>query len=61
MSVDSSRPVVVIGGAIGMGRAAMDNFLERLPGRPITYTAYESQAAAPRTRSRRRRAGTTTW
>ncbi|GHJ44225.1 acyl-CoA dehydrogenase [Catellatospora sp. TT07R-123] len=38
-----------VGGSVGIARAAMDNFMERLPGRPITYTGYESQAAAPLT------------
>ncbi|MCI4061227.1 acyl-CoA dehydrogenase family protein [Micromonospora sp. R77] len=35
--------------ALGLGRAARDAFFERLPGRKITYTSYESQAEAPLT------------
>ena len=31
----------------GIARGAMDLFLQRLPGRKITYTDYASQAAAP--------------
>lgn len=38
-----------VGSVLGMARAAMETFLERLPNRKITYTGYESQAAAPRT------------
>jgi alkylation response protein AidB-like acyl-CoA dehydrogenase len=38
-----------IGGSVGIARAAMDNFMERLPSRKITYTAYESQREAPLT------------
>ncbi|ACU37940.1 acyl-CoA dehydrogenase family protein [Actinosynnema pretiosum subsp. pretiosum] len=34
---------------LGMARAAREVFLERLPGRKITYTDYESQAEAPLT------------
>lgn len=37
------------GAAIGMARAAMSAFLERLPGRKITYTDYTSQREAPLT------------
>ncbi|WP_433550373.1 acyl-CoA dehydrogenase family protein [Micromonospora zamorensis] len=33
--------------ALGLARAAKDAFLERLPGRKITYTTYENQAEAP--------------
>lgn len=33
--------------ALGLARAALDAFTERLPGRKITYTDYESQSAAP--------------
>ncbi|NES30212.1 acyl-CoA dehydrogenase [Micromonospora terminaliae] len=33
--------------ALGLARAAKDAFLERLPGRKITYTSYENQAEAP--------------
>ncbi|WP_326555979.1 acyl-CoA dehydrogenase family protein [Micromonospora sp. NBC_01813] len=36
-----------IGTAVGLAQAARDNFLERLPSRGITYTAYESQSTAP--------------
>ncbi|NBE49979.1 acyl-CoA dehydrogenase family protein [Streptomyces boluensis] len=35
--------------ALGMAKAAKDAFFERLPGRKITYTAYESQSEAPLT------------
>ena len=39
-----------VGGTVlGLGRAAMDAFLDRLPGRKITYTDYADQAAAPLT------------
>ncbi|GGS42504.1 MULTISPECIES: acyl-CoA dehydrogenase family protein [Actinokineospora] len=38
-----------VGTALGMGRAARDVFLRRLPNRKITYTAYESQREAPLT------------
>ncbi|WP_409465497.1 acyl-CoA dehydrogenase [Amycolatopsis sp. GA6-003] len=38
-----------VGAVLGLGRAAMDAFLARLPGRKITYTGYESQSAAPLT------------
>ncbi|WP_412543650.1 acyl-CoA dehydrogenase family protein [Longispora sp. K20-0274] len=33
--------------ALGLARAARDAFFERLPGRKITYTAYEDQSQAP--------------
>lgn len=33
--------------ALGLAIAAKDAFLERLPGRKITYTDYENQAEAP--------------
>jgi alkylation response protein AidB-like acyl-CoA dehydrogenase len=33
--------------ALGMARAAQENFLERLPNRGITYTNYERQLEAP--------------
>jgi len=33
--------------ALGLARAAKDVFFERLPGRKITYTAYENQSEAP--------------
>ena len=33
--------------AFGLAMGAKDAFLERLPGRKITYTSYENQAAAP--------------
>lgn len=35
--------------AHGMAMAAKDAFLERLPGRKITYTSYENQSEAPLT------------
>lgn len=35
------------GQAIGAAKYAMEFFLERLPGRPITYTYYQSQREAP--------------
>ncbi|KOX19428.1 acyl-CoA dehydrogenase [Saccharothrix sp. NRRL B-16348] len=33
--------------AIGMARAALENFLERVPNRKITYTHYDRQSEAP--------------
>jgi 3-hydroxy-9,10-secoandrosta-1,3,5(10)-triene-9,17-dione monooxygenase len=33
--------------ALGLGKAAQDAFFDRLPGRKITYTRYESQQDAP--------------
>ena len=33
--------------ALGLALGAKDAFLERLPGRKITYTSYENQAEAP--------------
>ncbi|MEV6304148.1 acyl-CoA dehydrogenase family protein [Actinoplanes sp. NPDC051861] len=38
-----------VGTLIGLGRAAREAFLERLPDRKITYTEYASQAEAPLT------------
>jgi alkylation response protein AidB-like acyl-CoA dehydrogenase len=38
-----------VGTVVGLGRAARDAFLRRLPNRKITYTAYESQRDAPLT------------
>ncbi|MGR6975158.1 acyl-CoA dehydrogenase family protein [Streptomyces cynarae] len=38
-----------VGTALGLARAARDVFFERLPGRTLTYTAYETQAEAPLT------------
>ncbi|MEU4768533.1 acyl-CoA dehydrogenase family protein [Actinosynnema sp. NPDC023794] len=38
-----------VGSVLGMGRAAREAFLERLPGRKITYTSYEQQSEAPLT------------
>ncbi|AYV33092.1 Flavin-dependent monooxygenase, oxygenase subunit HsaA (plasmid) [Streptomyces sp. ADI95-16] len=35
--------------ALGLAQAAKDAFLDRLPGRKITYTSYESQQEAPLT------------
>ncbi|MGW5152781.1 acyl-CoA dehydrogenase family protein [Rhodococcus koreensis] len=37
------------GAPVGIARGAMDVFLERLPGRTITYTEYASQIEAPLT------------
>lgn len=37
----------VTAAVLGMGRAARDAFFERLPGRKITYTRYDSQQDAP--------------
>jgi alkylation response protein AidB-like acyl-CoA dehydrogenase len=34
-------------GLPGVARAALDLFLQRLPGRPITYTGYMDQSQAP--------------
>ncbi|MER6949851.1 acyl-CoA dehydrogenase family protein [Nonomuraea sp. NPDC000554] len=36
-----------VGPVLGLARAAGEAFLKRLPGRKITYTAYESQREAP--------------
>ncbi|KAA9377618.1 acyl-CoA dehydrogenase [Microbispora cellulosiformans] len=36
-----------VGTVLGLARAAREVFFERLPGRKITYTAYESQREAP--------------
>lgn len=38
-----------IGTMLGLATAARDAFLERLPGRKITYTSYGSQSEAPLT------------
>jgi alkylation response protein AidB-like acyl-CoA dehydrogenase len=35
------------GTPVGLARGALDAFMERLPGRAITYTDYNDQAAAP--------------
>jgi alkylation response protein AidB-like acyl-CoA dehydrogenase len=35
------------GTPVGLARGALDAFMERLPGRAITYTDYSDQAAAP--------------
>lgn len=35
--------------ALGLAKAAIDAFFERLPGRKITYTSYEDQSQAPLT------------
>lgn len=43
-------PVLTVnagGTPIGIARGAMDAFLERLPGRGITYTTYTNKAEAP--------------
>lgn len=37
----------VSGPALGLAMAAKDAFLERLPGRKITYTSYDNQSEAP--------------
>ncbi|MCW2933709.1 MAG: hsaA2 [Actinomycetia bacterium] len=37
----------ISGPALGLAAAARDAFFERLPGRQITYTSYESQGEAP--------------
>ncbi|WP_025616716.1 acyl-CoA dehydrogenase family protein [Salinispora cortesiana] len=37
------------GSAIGLGKAALEGFLEQLPERKITYTSYDSQREAPLT------------
>jgi len=37
----------VSGPALGLAMGARDTFLERLPGRKISYTSYESQSEAP--------------
>jgi alkylation response protein AidB-like acyl-CoA dehydrogenase len=39
--------VASTGAAVGLAQAALDVFLERLPGRMITYTHYTDQAQAP--------------
>ncbi|MEV4255800.1 acyl-CoA dehydrogenase, partial [Spirillospora sp. NPDC049652] len=41
-----------VGTAVGLALAARDRFLDRLPTRKITYTAYEQQAEAPVTHLR---------
>jgi 3-hydroxy-9,10-secoandrosta-1,3,5(10)-triene-9,17-dione monooxygenase len=33
--------------ALGIGQAALDTFMEKLPSRPITYSCYPRQAEAP--------------
>lgn len=38
-----------VGAAVGLAVAAREQFFERLPGRKITYTAYENQNEAPLT------------
>jgi hypothetical protein len=35
------------GTPVGIARAALEAFRERLPGRPITYTSYANKAEAP--------------
>lgn len=37
----------VSGAALGLGKAARDEFFEWLPGRKITYTRYDDQSKAP--------------
>ena len=36
-----------VGAAVGLALAAREDFFDRLPGRKITYTGYESQHEAP--------------
>ena len=36
-----------LGTRVGIARSAMEAFLERLPGRAITYSQYTDQSAAP--------------
>lgn len=36
-----------VGTVLGMAKGALETFLERLPGRKITYTSYDSQREAP--------------
>lgn len=36
-----------VGPALGMARAALDVFVKRMPGRPITSTGYQDQREAP--------------
>ncbi|GIH94839.1 acyl-CoA dehydrogenase family protein [Planobispora siamensis] len=38
-----------VGTAVGLAKAARTAFLQRLPGRKITYTSYENQSEAPLT------------
>jgi alkylation response protein AidB-like acyl-CoA dehydrogenase len=38
-----------VGTVLGLAQAAQQAFLQRLPGRKITYTSYQSQAEAPLT------------
>lgn len=38
-----------VGVAVGLARAAQKSFMERLPGRKITYTDYTAQSEAPLT------------
>jgi alkylation response protein AidB-like acyl-CoA dehydrogenase len=40
---------IVGAAALGLAKGARDAFFERLPGRKITYTAYENQGEAPLT------------
>ncbi|RMI31186.1 acyl-CoA dehydrogenase family protein [Nocardia stercoris] len=42
-----SATVIQTGQLVGAARQALSGFLERLPGRPITYTDYTSQQDAP--------------
>jgi len=49
--VEQGEPVLLrfnaAGTPVGAARGAMDAFMERLPGRAITYTDYTEQSAAP--------------
>ena len=47
-----------LGTPIGVARGAMDAFVERLPGRAITYSQYTDQSAAPITHIELARAST---
>ncbi|WP_419961816.1 acyl-CoA dehydrogenase family protein [Psychrobacillus sp. BM2] len=39
--------IIMTGPALGLAKAAMEHFMEKLPNRRITYTPYEKQAEAP--------------
>lgn len=41
-----------VGTVVGLAKGAQETFFERLPGRKITYTSYESQQEAPVTHLR---------
>jgi len=46
-SIDGSVQIGAVGVVIGMARAAIELFLESLPGRSITYTHYNERREAP--------------